>query len=258
MRTRHILTLTIAALALASCGSPTASVTPILASMGVNGDVSIVGSGGGATGAVSSTFDDLGLGDNDGAFGGIVRINMGSTEVSISGIGVEFAGEGVATGTFEYGGQTINAGAAVATDLGIQMARAMITWDVMPLGALDIGFGFGATLVDFDLKVRDLGTGESIETSQLMPIPLLAARVKWTWGPVALRGDVGGLLIKYDGNEASMVDAGLNASVDFLGAGDLVVGYKTMRIDAQYEDNQTNVDTDFNLEGFYFGLRLSF
>ncbi|MEM1448347.1 MAG: hypothetical protein AAGI22_04500 [Planctomycetota bacterium] len=242
--------------ALASCGAPSASVTPFIASVGINGELSIAQSMGSEN--IKTTFKDLGLDENEAAVGGILRVGFGGTELSVSGYGVDFQGQGRVTGEFNFEGITIPAGADVATDLGIQMARAMVTWDVIPLGALDLGLGIGATVVDFDVKLQEIGGPNRIETNQLIPIPLLAARLAWTWGPVEMRADVGGLGIRYEGVEAAMIDAGINASVDFFGIGDLVVGFKTMRVDAQYEDDDADIDTDFDLEGFYAGLRLGF
>ena len=80
----------------------------------------------------------------------------------------------------------------------------------------------------------------------------------WTWGPVDLRADAGGLMIEYDEASEAVYDVGLQASVDFLGIGDLVAGYKFMKIDAEYEDEDALVDADLDLDGYYVGLRFGF
>ena len=89
-------------------------------------------------------------------------------------------------------------------------------------------------------------------------MPLLAARAAWTWGPVDLRADAGGIVVEYDESEASIFDIGISASVDLFGVGDLVVGYKTMKIDAEYTDDDAQIDTDLDLSGYYMGARFSF
>ena len=98
----------------------------------------------------------------------------------------------------------------------------------------------------------------AIETDELIPVPLIGARVAWTWGPVEMRADAGGLVVEYDEAEATVYDIGLQASVDFLGIGDLVVGYEYLKIDAEYEDADSLVDADLDLDGYYVGLRFGF
>lgn len=254
---RHLPLLALAAsLTLASCGAPGASVTPFIASVGIDGDLA-VGDGAGVT--VASNFDDLGLDDNEAVVGGVVRLNFAGAELSVAGYGVDFSGTGTATGDFEYQGSTISAGTDVATDLRLDTARALFTWDIIPLDGLDVGLGVGATLMDLDLNLREIGgAGTTIQTDELIPVPLLAARAAWTWGPVDLRADAGGLVIEYDESEASIFDIGISAAVDLFGVGDLVVGYKTMKVDAEYSDQNAVVDTDLDLEGYYMGVQFSF
>ncbi|MDG1983198.1 MAG: hypothetical protein P8M11_01385 [Planctomycetota bacterium] len=254
---RHYSSIAATALiTLTACGAPSASVTPFIASVGINGDLAV---GDGAGTSVASTFDDLGLDDNEAVVGGLVRLNFAGAELSIAGYGVDFAGTGTATGDFEFQGSVISAGTNVASDVRLNTARALFTWDIIPLDGLDLGIGFGATLLDLDLSLRELGgAGTSIQSEELIPVPLLAARAAWTWGRVDLRADAGGLVIEYDESEASIFDIGVSAQVDLFGVGDLVVGYKTMKIDAEYSDDDARIDTDLDLDGYYMGVQFSF
>jgi hypothetical protein len=254
---RHLpLIALIASATLPSCGAPSASVTPFIASVGIDGDLAV---GDGAGTSVASNFDDLGLDDNEAVVGGIVRLNFAGAELSLAGYGVDFSGTGTATGDFEYQGSVISAGTDVASDISLDTARALFTWDIIPLDGLDLGLGFGATLLDLDLRLQEIGgAGTTITSEELIPVPLLAARAAWTWGLVDLRADAGGLVIEYDESEASIFDIGVSASVDLFGVGDLVVGYKTMKIDAEYSDNDALIDTDLDLDGYYMGVQFSF
>lgn len=255
MRSPLLLAALPAALALGSCGSPKASITPFLASVGLDGDIAI---GDNNNGTVSSSFDQLGIEDEEAVFGGLVRLGFGGTELSVSGYGVDFEGTGTAEGTFEYDGNIIVAGTDVNTKIDLQTARALFTWDIIPGSGLDIGIGIGATLIDLKLDIEEVGGMNSIETDELIPVPLIGARVAWTWGPVDLRADAGGLVIEYDEAEAAVYDVGIQAAVDFLGIGDLVAGYKFMKIDAKYEDSDALVDADLDLNGYYVGLTFGF
>jgi len=254
---RHLpLIALIASVALPSCGAPSASVTPFIASVGIGGDLAV---GDGAGTSVASNFDDLGLDDNEAVVGGIVRLNFGGAELSLSGYGVDFSGTGTATGDFEYQGSVISAGTDVDSDISLDTARALFTWDIIPLDGLDLGLGFGATLLDLDLRLQEIGgAGTTISSEELIPVPLLAARAAWTWGLVDLRADAGGLVIEYDESEVSIFDIGVSASVDLFGNGNLVVGYKTMKIDAEYSDDDALIDTDLDLDGYYMGVQFSF
>ncbi len=254
---RHLpLIALLASVTLPSCGAPSASVTPFIASVGIDGDLAV---GDGAGTSVASNFDDLGLGDNEAVVGGVVRLNFAGAELSVAGYGVDFSGTGTATGDFEYQGSVISAGTDVASDISLDTARALFTWDIIPLDGLDLGLGFGATLLDLDLRLQEIGgAGTTITSEELIPVPLLAARAAWTWGLVDLRADAGGLVIEYDESEASIFDIGVSASVDLFGVGDLVVGYKTVKIDAEYSDNDAVIDTDLDLDGYYMGVQFSF
>ena len=114
---RHLpLIALLASVTLPSCGAPSASVTPFIASVGIDGDLAV---GDGAGTSVASNFDDLGLGDNEAVVGGVVRLNFAGAELSVAGYGVDFSGTGTATGDFEYQGSVISAGTDVASDISL-------------------------------------------------------------------------------------------------------------------------------------------
>ncbi|MEM8713063.1 MAG: hypothetical protein AAGG01_19110 [Planctomycetota bacterium] len=248
--------LLVLSLVLTACGAPTAKVMPFIGSIGLDGDLSIAESTG--TGRTSSSFDDLGITDDEASLGGIVRIGMGGAELSLAGLSVDYEGSGTTRGEFSLDGQSIGADVAVDTDVELQMARGLFTWDLIPIGGVDLGFGVGATLVDLQFDLREQSGTAGVNTDQLIPIPLIGARAAWKWGPVDLRADLGGLVVEYDGDEATVIDGEVSAAVEFLGVGDLVVGYRLTRIDALYEDEDSSVDADFDLEGYYFGLQFGF
>lgn len=253
------LPLALSTLLLGACSAPTAKVMPFVTSLGIAGDLSIQDNSsmiGGAT--ANSSFDELGVGDDEAAFGGLARIGLGAAELSVAALGIDFEGTGTTTSTFEFGGNSIGANVAVDTDIELQMARALFTWDLVPIGGVDLGIGVGATLLDLQFNLEEQGGLATINTEATIPVPLIGARAAWEWGPVDLRADIGGLVIEYDGDEATVIDGELSAAVEFLGVGDLVVGYRLTRIDAQYEDEDARVDANFDLEGYYFGLQLGF
>lgn len=257
----HSLRRAIAALPLASatvllgaCSAPTAKVMPFIASIGLNGDLSIQDGGTGG----STSFGDLGVGDDEASVGGAARIGFGAAELSVAGLGVEYEGSGTTTSEFGIDGNSITASTPVDTDFDLQMARALFTWDLVPIGGIDLGIGVGATLLDLRFDLQEQGGANRITTEQVIPVPMIGARAAWEWGPVDLRADVGGLVIEFDGDEATVIDGELSAAVDFLKVGELVVGYRVTSIDAQYDDSGAKVNADFDLEGYYLGLQFGF
>ena len=248
------LPLTAATVLLGACSAPTAKVMPFIASIGLDGDLSI--QDGGA--AASSSFGALGVGGDEASVGGTARIGFGAAELSVVGLGVDYEGTGTAASEFEIDGDTISAGAAVDTDVDLQAARALFTWDLVPIGGIDLGIGVGATLLDLRIDLQERGGPNRVTTDQVIPVPMVGARAAWEWGPVDLRADVGGFVMELDGEETTIIDGDLSAAVDFLGVGDLVVGYRITSIDAQYKDSSSDVNADLDLEGYYFGLQFGF
>lgn len=246
--------LAAATVLLGACSAPTAKVMPFIASIGLDGDVSIQEGGAGG----NTSFGELGVGDDEASVGGVARIGFGAAELSVSGLGVAYEGSGTTASEFSLDGNSVAAGTAVDTDFDLQMARALFTWDLVPIGGIDLGIGVGATLLDLQFDLQQPGTANRITTEQVIPVPMIGARAAWEWGPVDLRADVGGLVIEFDGDEATVIDGELSAAVQFLKVGELVVGYRVTSIDAQYDDSGAKVNADFDLEGYYLGLQFGF
>jgi len=260
MNRTHTTAAALASVLLAACSAPSAKVMPLIGNLGISGDLSAKDSGaliGGSS--ANSSFDELGLDENEAALGGLVRLGFGGAELSLAGIGVQFEGEGTTQSEFTLGGNTIAAGMDVETDLDLQMLRGLFTWDLIPIGGVDLGIGFGATLFDLNLDMRETsGALNRVRSDELIPIPMIGARAAWTWGPVDLRADVGGIVAAYDDTEATFLDGELSAAVEVFDAGDLVVGYRITSLDAQYEDEDSEIDADFAIEGYYVGLQFGF
>ncbi|MEC8512815.1 MAG: hypothetical protein VX015_11765 [Planctomycetota bacterium] len=243
-----------AAIFLGACSAPTAKVMPFIGSLGLDGDLSIDG----GSPAARSSFGELGASGDEASLGGMARIGFGAAELSVAGLGVDYEGSGTAASEFQLDGDTIAAGTAVNTDVDLQLARALFTWDLVPIGGIDLGIGVGATLLDLQIDLQERGGPTRITTTEVIPVPMVGARAAWEWGPVDLRADVGGFVIELDGEETTVIDGDLSAAVDLLGVGDLVVGYRVTSIDTEYEDSDATVNADLDLEGYYFGVLFGF
>ncbi|MEZ6014096.1 MAG: hypothetical protein R3F49_03205 [Planctomycetota bacterium] len=253
---RTLSTLTFAALTLfvASCSAPSASVTPMIGSLKLDGSFGASDSGT----AINSNFDELGIRDNEAAPGAKAQISFLGAQLSLSAFKTSYEGSGTTTGEVSIGSQTITAGAAVDTELDLTVARALFTWNLIPLGPVELGIGIGASLIDFDLLMQEQMTSNRLESNELIPIPMLALRAAWNWGPVKVRAEAGGLQVKVDGDEAKVIDGDLEASVRLFEGGSLLVGYRLLDINASYDDTGDSVDADLKLSGYYLGVRFAF
>jgi hypothetical protein len=244
-----------AALLLAACSAPSASVSPMIANLGLDGSFGAASSGA----IVSSDFGELGIDSNEAALGLKAQVSFLGAQLSLSGFDTEFEGSGTTEGEISIGGQTISANTAVDTQLDLMVARALLTWNLIPVGPVEFGIGLGASLIDFDLRMREELSGDVLETDEFIPIPVLAVRAAWVWGPVKVRTELGGMKVKIDDDEGQIIDGDVEASVSLFDGGSLLVGYRLLDIDAEYEEEDGDrADADFELSGFYLGVRFAF
>lgn len=254
-RHSHLVPSAALALLAAACSAPHASIMPMLGNLGLDGSFAASDS----STAVATSFSELGIDDNEAAPGAKVNFGFAGANLSVSAFKTSYEGRGTARGEIEIGSGTISAGAEVDTELDLAVGRAMFTWNLVPVGPLEFGLGVGLSVIDFDLMMRETMSGERLESDEALPIPLIAARAAWTWGPVKLNAEVGGLAIEIDGDEAQVIDGEVEASVGLFDGGSLAVGYRLLDIDAEYEPEEGDMaEADFELSGFYFGVRFSF
>lgn len=253
---RHttLLALATTSLLVIGCSAPSASVAPMLGSMRLDGSFAASDSGT----AISSSFDELGIGTNEASPGVKAQVSFAGARLSLSAFQTSYEGTGTTNGEISVGGQTIGADVAVNSELDLTVARGLFTWNLIPLGPVEIGIGLGVSLVDFDLMLREQISGNELASNEIIPIPLLALRAGWNWGPVKVRAEAGGLQVTIDGDEAQVIDGDVEASVNLFDGGSLLVGYRMLDIDAEYTDGADRVEADLELSGYYLGVRFSF
>jgi hypothetical protein len=245
-----------AALALlaVACATPSTSVTPILGSLSLDGSVGA----GSSDGAPSTSMDSLGLGTYEAAPGVKAQLGILGGLLSVSAIQSEYEGSGTTDGAFQIGDQMIDADTDVDSKLELLLARALFTWNLMPLGPVEFGIGFGASVIDLDLSMTEQATGDELQTEEALPVPVVAARASWTWGPVRMRAELSGVAYTLDGDQMQVFDGDLESAVTLYESSLLVVGYRWIDVEAEYEDEGDTVDADLELSGFYFGVRFTF
>lgn len=224
------------------------------------GSLSLDGSiGAGSVGGAGATsFDALGLSNYEATPGVKAQLGLLGGLVSVSAMQTEYEGSGTTDGAFQVGDQAIDADTAVDSRLELLLARALFTWNLMPLGPVEFGIGFGAGVIDLDFLMTEPATGDTLETEEALPVPLAALRAAWTWGPVWMRAELSGVTYTVDGDSMQVFDGDLEAAVTLYDSSLLVVGYRWVDVEAEYEEEGDPVDADLELSGFYFGVRFAF
>lgn len=253
MPTFHRFAATGLSLLAVGCATPSTSVTPILGSLSLGGSI-----GAGSSGGERATgFNGLGLDTYEAAPGVKAQLGLLGGLLSVSAIQSEYEGSGTTEGALQVGDQSIDAGTDVNSELDLLLARALFTWNLMPLGPVEFGIGFGASVIDLDLTMTEQATGNELRTEEALPVPLLAARASWKWGPVRMRAELSGITYTLDGDQTQVFDGDLESAVTLYESSLLVVGYRWVDIEAEYEDRGDTVEADLELSGFYFGVRFT-
>ena len=63
------------------------------------------------------------------------------------------------------------------SDLDLGLYSAMLTWDLLPSEKVELGLGLGVTALDVAAKFTDLTNPGTVETDQVLPIPIVAGRL---------------------------------------------------------------------------------
>lgn len=240
------------------CSAPGAMFTPRLGQLDPSGDIGIQQ---GSSVSATSDVEALGLEKDSSVIGGRVDVEFGA-HLTVSASQSSHDGDGTAQATISSGGVTITAGTPVSSELDLGVYDAMLTWDLVPTDAFELGLGVGVAAFDVDATFTDQTSGESVSTDQVLPLPLVVGRVGFSIWRIDVSGLVGWMEFDYDGDDVSMLDADVMAALRLLGddgglAGHLAIGYRFISAEVDYEDGSDAVQADLDFEGPYIGLALS-
>jgi hypothetical protein len=224
------------------------------------GPIEAEGSLAASTSGASSASDlsDLGIDEESAVFQPRVDFAWGGMDVVVQSWSAEFAGTGSLTGDFDLGGTTIPAGDDVDTSIDLRTFDADVTWDVVPGDMVDLGLGLGIKLLDVDLRVTSLTTGDEVSTDEVVPLPVLALRGEVEVGDFALQADVSGLALDVSSVDVRVLDLDLAAAWRFgeLGGvhGELALGWRSTDFELAFEDQGSEVDAELAFSGPFLGL----
>lgn len=245
----------------AGCSAPSLRARVVGARMGLGGDLAAADSGVGVSG--SSDVDSLGLDDDETAIAPRVEFSWGGFHLLADTIGMEYDGTGTVDADITIGGTTIPANENVDSEVDLTMSGALLLWDIIPTDTVELSIGVGAVYADESAKFTSLGpavAGQSVATDEQAPLPVLGARLGFEVWRLDVEALGRGLQVDIDNVDATFYDVDLSASFDVLGGEDhgvlgLVAGYRLIQLQAEYEDNGSDVDVDIDFSGPYLGLQ---
>jgi len=246
-------------LLLSSCVS--VSAIPRFGRLDLDGEVGINDASSGSS--ASNSISDTGLDDDRSVPGARVDLEAAGMTTTFQLSSSSHGGTGTLTADLDDGTTSIPAGSTVRSDLDLLLGEAIVTWDFVPGDTVELGLGFGATLFDVDAQFQDTGSGDTISTDEVLPLPLLAARVGVALGDFDVSLLAGGFAIEIDDDDATFVDVDLMARWKVFGAagrrvGAIVLGYRHVELDLDYDDDDAAVELDLELSGPYLGFSLGF
>jgi hypothetical protein len=259
MLLRAISAVLVCAVLEAGCSTPQFGLEPRFSPARISGTFATTGGSGNS----SVDLGDLGLNDNEFQAGGRVDVKWGSPHLTASYTPSSFDGDSVLSSPITVGGTTISAGTSVHSDVTLDVSSAEMTFDLLPVPDVELGLGLGVGYVDFRTKVHDTSGGNSIDTSEKEPIPLLAGRVGWDIWRFRAEVLATGFGYSSGGTSLDYYDVDADVRFNFIGhdsrlKGWISAGYRQIGADLAYDDSGSRIKSDVTLKGPFVGVVLGF
>jgi hypothetical protein len=215
------------------------------------------------SGGLASSADALGLGEQV-FFQPRIDVDWPGVHLVFDGQLLRYGGEGVAQGTLSLGPIVIEGDTEVRTDLGADLIKGTILFDVYSNDWLELGIGAGGGYVGYDVSIRSLEAEDlAIGVSDDLPLGYLSFRgavFKDRWGLILLAN---GMKIDFEGNDIAFAEIDVTGSFRLLGEEDgvstrLLLGWRYLFLDYVWEPSGGTLDLHVELTGPYLGLDIRF
>ncbi len=241
---------------LGACAVPSLDVQPRYGRPEISGTAGIASGGlGGA-----ADLEQAGL-DDDEALSLRVDLDFGSPRLIGLAQAPSFEGTGTLDVSVSDGTNTIAGGAAVDSVVELGIYDLALVFDLIPGDTFEFALGFGAALLDGDLRFEEVGTGTVVESAEQLPVPFVAAAASVWIGPVELALFAGGLDYTYDDDSVTYLDLDAYARCKVLGGArmraSIVLGYRQTELELDYDDDSSDVAADLEIRGPYVGLEIT-
>ncbi len=242
----------------AGCNVPQLDLTPRYGVLSIDGEF------GASSSNISgrASLEAAGLDDDEGFPGLRADVKFGSPHLILSAGRASWAGSGIADAALDIGGDTINVNDPVESEFDLNLYQALLVFDMFPTNVAEIALGVGVTGFDYDLLFRSETTSETIESDELVPIPVIALNVGAQLGPIEVAGLVSGFSVDYEEFDGTYIDADLYARYRILGGknhlrSSIVLGWRQIEVEFEYDDDGDLYDADFGISGPYLGMEFT-
>jgi hypothetical protein len=255
--TPHAITLALLALAVLGCTTPEVGLVPRVGNLDIEGDFGTsIGSGV----LVSKTSaSSLGL-DDETAFQPRIDLDWTDLHLSVNATNVEYSGDGVVQRTLNLPGLQLTGGTPVSTDWEFGLYTASLVYDIIPTEAIDIGVGAGVGWLDYDITAESSSARSS--TDDNLPFAYLTARIAKEIGRFAFLAQLSGAGVEWDDEDLSYYEFDLSAAFSLFETkkteGSVLVGYRLIGVDYEWEDGGSKIEADAEFDGPYIGFMLRF
>jgi hypothetical protein len=251
--------LVLLALLASACSTPRFKVMPRYGQFNASGDFG-ASSGGNV---LTNSLGDAGIDDDNGYLGARADFKWGGPHLIATVQDTDQSGTGTLTQDIDIGGTTISAGATVDTTFDLGLYDLLFVFDLLPTDMFELGLGAGVKGVQIDGKFEEVGTGTTIKTDELIPVPVLAANGSVRFGRLEAAALLSGSSVSYSGDNVDVFDVDAYGRLRLFGGDDhlrasLVLGYRRFDIHADYEDGSDNIALDATFDGPYLGFEFSF
>src|SRR5882672_10851560 len=199
---KRFVTVALLAVVAGACSAPEFVIQPDYALTSPDGKIKLAGNG---VNTGSNSLSSLGIKDSEGTFGLRADFDWLLPHVTVTTQKTSWDGSGTLDQAVSGGGVVIPAGTPVKSELDLGITKGLVTFDIMPTQAFELGIGLGLSVIDFKASVQQSGTNNKVETDETVPVPLLALRAGATIWRFAVEGLLAGVTYNTGGNNIEYV-----------------------------------------------------
>ncbi len=206
-------------------------------------------------------LNQMGLEEED-AFGARADFKWGLPHFIVSGQGSEHEGDGTLSAEVSQGPITIPVGSNVSSSLDLGLYSGLLLFDLLPTENFELALGAGVSVIDFDLSIVDQGSGDTVQSDEVLLLPVIAANAGLKFGSFELALLVSGFDLSYDNDSGTFIDGDAFARWRFLGGdshvrASLIAGWRATLLDVDLEESGDSIEGEVELSGPYVGLEFT-
>ena len=248
---------------LATLGCSRPVITPLIrvGPMDIEGKIGASPPG---PGSARASADSMGLDKDRGVFQPRIDLDWDKLHASIEAFKAEYDGDGTATAAFDLGaGGGIEIGRPIRSDMAFTLFLAEATYEILPIPFVDFSLGLGVGLLDYEIEIASKETPARIATDEDLPFAYLTARLGKQFNRFAIATLLRGIDIEYGDEDLSYYEFDVSGTYrlferEGLLEAHLMVGYRKLFVDYEYDDQGAKVIADLDFDGPFLGAHVRF